>query len=85
MKINWNTGRPKINGEYVIVNKWKYVTTLPFTVEYGWNTTSADNKDCAIAEDTVVAWAENFAPHVIDIYGHRGIMTEKEGENAEGV
>ena len=78
MKINWYTGRPKINGEYVVINRWKYVTTLPFTVEYGWNTTSEDNKEYAFADDTIVAWTENFAKHVIDIYGRRDMI--KEGE-----
>lgn len=79
MRIEWKTGTPEINGEYVVVYRWGYVTTLSYTKEYGWNTTGAHNKEYAMPDDDIVAWCENFSKHVIDIYGHRDIIKEKEG------
>lgn len=83
MRIEWKTGRPEINGEYVVVFAWGYVTTLPFTKEYGWNTSGEHNNEYVMPDEDIVAWCENFGKHVIDIYGHRDIMEEKEGNNGE--
>ena len=79
MRIDWKTGKPEISGEYVVVFAWGYVTTLPFTKEYGWNTSGEHNNEFAMPDEDIVAWCENFGKHVIDIYGHRDIMEEKEG------
>ena len=79
MRIEWKTGKPERNGEYVVVYRWGFVTTLPYTKEYGWNTTGAHNKEYAMPDDDIVAWSRNFSKRVIDIYGHRDIMKEKEG------
>lgn len=79
MRIEWKTGKPEINGEYVVVFEWGYVTTLPFTKEYGWNTSGEHNNEFAMPDEDIVAWCENFGKHVIDIYGHRDIIKEKEG------
>lgn len=83
MRIEWKTGRPEINGNYVVVYKWGFVTTLPFTKEYGWNTTGAETQEFAFPDDDIVVWSENFSKHVIDIYGHRDIIVAKEVENGE--
>ena len=80
---DWKTGRPEINSEYVVVCAWGYVTTLPFTKEYGWNTTGDHNNEYVMPDEDIVAWCENFGKHVIDIYGHRDIMEEKEVDNGE--
>jgi len=83
MRIEWKTGKPEFDGEYVVVFAWGYVTTLPFTKEYGWNTSGEHNNEFAMPDEDIVAWCENFGNHVIDIYGHRDIIKEKEVENGE--
>ena len=85
MRIEWKTGRPEINGEYVVVFKWGTVTTLTFTKEYGWNTTGAETQEFAFPDDDIVVWSENFCKHVIDIYGNRDIIRGKEVDNGERV
>ena len=79
MNIEWKTGRPQIGGNYLVVDSWGYVSELPFTVEYGWNTTNERNKEFVIADEEIVAWTEAFGNHVIDILRHRGIIKGKEG------
>lgn len=78
MRLEWHTGRPQIDGDYVVVFNFGYVTTLPFTKEYGWNTTNESTSKYAFADNEIAAWTEQFGKHVIDIYGKRDIM--KEGE-----
>lgn len=78
MMIEWKTGRPEKEGDYVVVTVYESVNTWHFTPEYGWNT-HWFHPDSSIPDETVVAWAENFAPVVIDIYGHGDIMEETEG------
>lgn len=85
MRIEWKTGKPERNGEYVVIYRWGSVTTLQYTKEYGWNTTGADNKEFAMPDDDIVVWCEDFSKHVIDIYGHRDIIRGKEVDNGERV
>lgn len=75
MRIEWKTGRPEIDGEYVVVYDNSYVTTLSFTKKYGWNTVG-EIYDYAMMDDEIVAWAEPFGKHVIDIYGNRDKIKE---------
>lgn len=73
MNIVWNTGRPKDNGEYIVVLKTArgLVMQVPFTTQHGWNTSVfGDNKN-AFADEEVVAWAKPFGKAVLDIYGFR--------------
>lgn len=83
MRIEWKTGRPEINGEYVVVLDFGLVMQVPFSKKFGWNTTGENNKDHAFGDWEVVAWTEAFGKHVIDIYGHRDIIGAKEVENGE--
>ena len=79
MSIEWKTGRPERNGDYIVIFERGYVLQTTFTTEYGWNTTGDLNNEFAMPDKDIVAWCENFGKHVIDIYGHRDIMEEKEG------
>ena len=79
MSVEWRTGRPERNGNYIVVFEGGYVLQTTFTTEYGWNTTGEHNHDYAFRDSEIVAWTEAFGKHVIDIYGHRDIMEEKEG------
>ena len=83
MNIEWGTGRPEHNGEYIVVFEHGYVSQIPFTTEYGWNTTGEHNHDYAFSDREIVAWAEAFGKHVIDILRHRGIIKGKEVDNGE--
>lgn len=69
MNIKWNTGRPQTDGEYVVVYEHGYVMQIPFTKEYGWNTTSENNKDYVFADECIAAWTELFGEAVLDLCG----------------
>ena len=78
MRIEWKMGRPDVSGDYIVVFDNGYVMQLPFTPEHGWNTTDT-TWESAFKDEEIIAWAEAFGKHVIDIYGHRDIIKEKEG------
>lgn len=70
MNIEWKTGRPKEDGDYIVVFRpYGYVMQIPFTVEYGWNTTSENNKEHVFPDEDIVAWAELFGEAVLDLFG----------------
>lgn len=80
MSVEWRTGRPLRNGEYVVVFEHGCVSQIPFTTEYGWNTTGADNCKYAFPDSDIAAWTEPFGNCVIEILRHRDIIKGKEGE-----
>lgn len=80
MNIDFRTGRPREDGNYVVVTKAHSVANWHFTMEYGWNT-YRHSHESAIPDETVVAWTDNFAQQVIDIYGQDDIMEESEDED----
>ena len=79
MSVEWRTGRPERNGNYIVVFEGGYVLQTTFTTEYGWNTTGKYNRDHVFPDSDIVAWTEPFGDHVIDIMRHRGIIKGKEG------
>ena len=86
MTTTWKTGRPNMDGDYVVVVKTYlgYVTQLHFTVKYGWNTFN-EHPDAGFDDEDIVAWTEPFSKHVIDICAPRGITVGKEVESEKSV
>jgi len=78
MNIEFNSGKPDRDGDYVTVNRYGGVSELSFTVEHGWNT-SKTSWGYALKDDDIVAWCETFGKYVVDIYGHFVIMKEEKG------
>lgn len=69
MDIQWKTGKPDHNGEFIVIMNTPrhFVMQLPFTVENGWNTSFATSKH-AFPDEDVLLWTELFAQKAIDIY-----------------
>ena len=86
MKISWKTGRPNMDGDYVVVVKtyFGYVAQLHFTVKYGWNTFN-DHPYSSFNDADIAAWTEPFAEHVIDICEQMDIIKEKEVDSEKSV
>lgn len=80
MNIEFKTGRPEKDGDYVVVTISHNVTTLQFTTEYGWNT-SCRAHESPIPDDWVIVWTEDFSQEAIDIYGQADIMEESKNED----
>ena len=67
MNIDWKTGKPDYDGDFIVIHKGGYVSHIGYTVKYGWNSYPM-SWEYAFPDEEIVLWTEPFGQKAIDIY-----------------